>query len=78
MLVEFFVFTSWVISHRHIAQSLFLSIESREPGTPAPALLKGGEEKSPYSPYRITLVQNVLDGSPTLALFLPDSPLSHF
>jgi hypothetical protein len=25
-------------------------IESQEPGTPAPALLKGGEEKSPYPP----------------------------
>lgn len=24
-------------------------IESREPGTPTPALLKGGEEKSPYA-----------------------------
>jgi len=41
----------------------------REPGTPLPALLKGGEEeKSPYNQHHIKSLRNMLDGNPTIAL----------
>ena len=42
-------------------------LESREPGSPIPALFhKGGEEKSPYSRNFITDLQKLLDARPTL------------
>ena len=45
-------------------------IESQEPGTPAPALLKGGEEIA-LPPYRIIPSKSLLDGLPTFPLLVP-------
>jgi hypothetical protein len=43
----------------------------REPRTPTAALLKGGEEKSPYVPHINIRCQTVLDAKPTLSLRQP-------
>ena len=52
----------------------YLPPESQEPGTPTPALLKGGEEKSPCAVYNTSSVWNVLDAYHTVPIRLPDNP----